>query len=161
MNETYSDIFGIIVSNRHIPNIDNWKWEMGEDLTETGLPIRDFRELTRFNQPAHRDDYLGVSIDEDHGGVHTNSGIRNKAAFNILTARTGGKQLFTPVEVARLFYTTLVNHPTRTSEFIDSRRGAILATRSLFLSDRHRDQKMKAVQSAFDDVGIVDAGVGV
>ncbi|MFK4381003.1 Zn-dependent metalloprotease [Bradyrhizobium sp. USDA 223] len=93
--------------------------------------------------------------------MHTNSGIHNKAAFNILTARTGDEQLFTPADVARLFYTTLVNHLTRTSKFIDSRRGAILATRSLFQSDRHRDQKVKEVQTAFDDVGIVDAGAGV
>jgi Zn-dependent metalloprotease len=29
LNESYSDIFGIIVSNIHNSSIDTWNWEMG------------------------------------------------------------------------------------------------------------------------------------
>ena len=46
LNESYSDIFGIIVSNINNPDIGTWNWEIGEDLTETGLPIRDMRDPT-------------------------------------------------------------------------------------------------------------------
>lgn len=161
LNESYSDIFGIIVSNLNIASIDDWNWEMGEDLTETGLPIRDLRDPARFNQPAHMDNFRNVSIDDDYGGVHSNSGIHNKAAFNILTAKSDAGHLFTPVDVARLFYVTLLNHLTRNSEFIDSRRGAILAAKTLFQLDPRRDHKVAAIQTAFDEVGIVESTVGV
>jgi bacillolysin/neutral peptidase B len=92
-------------------------------------------------------------------GVHTNSGIHNKAAFNILTAKAGGRDLFTAVEMARLFYVTLSQHLTRTSEFVDSRKGAVLTARSLFQGDPQREAKVAAVQKGFDDVGIVEPGV--
>jgi len=159
LNESYSDIFGIIVSNIHNSSIDTWNWEMGEDLTVTGIPIRDMRDPTRFRQPAHMDDFLVVGEENDHGGVHTNSGIHNKAAFNILTAKAGGRDLFTAVEMARLFYVTLSQHLTRTSEFVDSRKGAVLTARSLFQGDPQREAKVAAVQKGFDDVGIVEPGV--
>jgi Zn-dependent metalloprotease len=117
------------------------------------------RDPTRFRQPAHMDDFLVVGEENDHGGVHTNSGIHNKAAFNILTAKAGGRHLFTAVEMARLFYVTLSQHLTRTSEFVDSRKGAVLTARSLFQGDPQREAKVAAVQKGFDDVGIVEPGV--
>ena len=160
LNESYSNIFGIIVSNLHIPNIADWSWEMGEELDGTGVPIRDMRDPTRFGQPAHMDNYRNLPFATDSGGVHINSGIHNRAAFNILTAASAtGERLFTAVEVARLFYVTLVNHLSRTSEFVDSRKGAILATRSLFRDDERRDEKVEAIQKAFDAVGIVEPAV--
>jgi len=135
---------------------------MGEALTETGVPLRDMRDPTRFGQPAHMTAYLNVPADDDFGGVHTNSGIHNKAAFNVLTAKsTGGQHLFTAVEAARLFYTTLVHHLAPTSEFVDSRKGAVLAARTLFQGDPRRDEKIAAIQKAFDDVGIAEPGADV
>jgi Zn-dependent metalloprotease len=57
MNESYSDIFGVIISNRHLPHIDDWNWEMGEDLEGTGVPLRDLSDPTRRGQPAHMRDF--------------------------------------------------------------------------------------------------------
>jgi Zn-dependent metalloprotease len=157
LNESYSDIFGIIVANFANPDIGTWNWEMGEELTETGLPLRDMRDPTRFNQPAHMDAYRDLPEANDHGGVHTNSGIHNKAAFNVLNAESAsGQHLFTAVEVARLFYLVLSQHLSRTSEFVDSRKGAVLVARTLFQTDPQRDAKIAAIQKAFDDVGIVE-----
>ena len=62
----------------------------------------------------------------DFGGVHTNSGIHNKAAFNMLTAQDdAGNLILTPAEVAAVFYLTLTQRLSLTSQFADSRRFAV------------------------------------
>jgi Zn-dependent metalloprotease len=45
----------------------------------------------------------------DNGGVHINSNIHNKAAYNLLTMGDDfGNRVFTPREVALFYYLTLV-----------------------------------------------------
>ena len=78
-------------------------------------------------------EYLHMSQAEDYGGVHYNSGIHNFAAYNIITAADGaGGRLFKPEELAAMFYIALTQHLARQSGFSDSRRGVVLAARSLF-----------------------------
>jgi Zn-dependent metalloprotease len=157
LNESYSDIFGVVVANRAIADVDAWNWEIGEDLTETGLPIRDMRDPTRFNQPAHMRDFVVLPDTPltDHGGVHTNSGIHNRAAFNVFSAESpSGAKIFAPLDVARLYYVTLVAHLSRTSEFSDCRAGMILATQSMFGSDPALQAKVDAIAAAYSAVGI-------
>jgi Zn-dependent metalloprotease len=160
LNESYSDIYGVIVSNIDKPDVGNWNWQIGEDLTETGLPLRDLSNPAAFGQPAHMDDYRMLSEDEDDGGVHTNSGIHNRAAFNLLTAaKPDGARVFTPVEVARMYYVTLVAHLSRTSGFADCRAGMLLAVQSMFAAAPDADQRLAAVGGAYDAVGITETGV--
>jgi Zn-dependent metalloprotease len=93
----------------------------------------------------------------DFGGVHTNSGIHNKAAFNILTAvDAAGKSVLTPQEVAAVFYLTLTQQLSRTSQFDDSRRGALTSARTLFrnLPQDQQAAKLRAVEKGFTAVGI-------
>ncbi|TIX70444.1 MAG: M4 family metallopeptidase [Mesorhizobium sp.] len=159
LNESYSDIFGIIVANSSVENVQDWNWEMGEDLTETGVPLRDMRDPTKFNQPAHMQDFVVLPNTPagDNGGVHTNSGIHNKAAFNVFNAiSAGGDVLFSPVEVARLYYITLVAHLSRTSSFNDCLAGLVLAAQSMFGNDETGQTKIDAIKAAYDAVGIVD-----
>ncbi|WP_020107571.1 M4 family metallopeptidase [Nocardia sp. 348MFTsu5.1] len=155
LNESYSDIFGIIIANSHEPNVDNWDWEMGEELNETGIPLRDLSDPTLRGQPAHMDDFVVTAA--DNGGVHKNSGIHNKAAFNLITARDGGAHVFTPAESGALFYLALINNLSRTSGFSDSRRAVELAGKSLFRREEQepRDTKISAIGGAFDAVGII------
>ena len=64
--------------------------------------------------------------------MHTNSGIHNKAAYNILTSVDPAKKLiFTAQDVAAVFYITLTQQLSRTSQFSDSRRGVLAAARTL------------------------------
>jgi len=92
----------------------------------------------------------------DWGGVHTNSGIHNKAAYNMLTAKDAqGSYLLKPRDVAALFYLALSQNLSRTSRFGDSRRGVELAARSLFANKGNKQERFKAVAKAFDKVGIV------
>lgn len=156
LNESYADIFAILISNRHEPDVGRWSWQIGEDLDGTGLPVRDFADPTRFNQPAHMDDYRDLPLTSagDWGGVHTNSGIHNKAAYNLLNAREDGASVLDPETVAKLFYLALTEQLSRTSGFSDSRRGVELVARSLWRSDDDREAKLRAVARAFDGVGI-------
>lgn len=156
LNESYSDIFGIIVSNINQANIAKWDWRLGEDLTGTGMPIRNLADPTKHNQPAHMNNYLRLpeTREGDWGGVHWNSGIHNKAAHTILTTRRGGQFLFTATQVAAIFYLALTQSLSRTSDFSASRRAVELWARSLFRNDADRDVKVKAVSDAFAGVGI-------
>ena len=100
-----------------------------------------------------------LSTDErgDWGGVHINSGIHNKCAFLMLTAKDGtGAFVLTPQQVAAVFYLSLTQHLSRTSQFSDSRRGVLLAARTLFrrLPQAGQNAKAAAITKAFDAVGI-------
>lgn len=156
LNESYSDIFGILISNAGNPDVSTWDWQIGEELDVTGLPLRDLSDPEKFKQPAHMKDYKDLPLTQagDWGGVHTNSGIHNKAAHNLLTAKNGDKYIFDPTTVAKLFYITLTEQLSRTSGFSDSRRGVELVARSLFRNDPDRKAKLAAIAKAFEDVGI-------
>ncbi|PTL80608.1 M4 family metallopeptidase [Vitiosangium sp. GDMCC 1.1324] len=157
LNESYSDIFGVIVSNLNNPDVGTWNWEMGEELETSGIPIRDLSQPEKYNQPAHMKDYefLAVGPLTDWGGVHTNSGIHNKAAYHLLTSKDAqGNFLFDPREVAAIFYLALTQHLSRTSKFIDSRRGVELAARTFLRNDPRQKEKLAAIGAAFDAVGI-------
>jgi bacillolysin/neutral peptidase B len=163
LNESYSDLLGIIIANADEPDLARWDWEMGEDLDATGQPLRDVSDPTRTNDPDHMDDFQVLSgavrpaQDNDFGFVHTNSGIHNKAGFNLITARRpDGTPVFTPAEAAALFFLCLTRRLSRTSGFADSRRGIEVEARSLFRADPppERDVKLAAIADAFDAVGI-------
>jgi Zn-dependent metalloprotease len=126
---------------------------MGEELT--GIPLRDMSAPQNHGQPDHMNNFVHLPEDKDHGGVHTNSGIHNKAAFNLLTAKDeSGNHLFDAVSVARMFYLALTQDLSRTSGFLDSRRGVLNRAATLFRSDPRRDEKLSTIAKAFDDVGI-------
>jgi Zn-dependent metalloprotease len=158
LNESYSDIFGVIVANIGQSDVKKWNWLIGEGLMDGEVALRDMRRPEKFDQPSHMADYVKLPKTEggDWGGVHTNSGIHNKAAYNMLTAKdTQGNYLLKPKEVAALFYIALTQSLSRTSRFGDSRRGVELAARSLFANKTNKQARFKAVAKAFDKVGIV------
>jgi hypothetical protein len=73
-----------------------------------------------------------------------------------MTAKSGGKFVFKPAELAAIFYIALTQQLSRQSRFTDSRRGAVLATRSLFrsLPQAQIDARARAVEAGFDAAGI-------
>jgi Zn-dependent metalloprotease len=159
LNESYSDIFGLIIANFDNPDISSWNWKIGEGLNANGKPFRDMQNPSLYNQPDNMKGYVNSSLDEagDWGGVHTNSGIHNKAAYNILTAKdSSGKFIFKAADVAAIFYLALTQQLSRTSQFIDSRRGVITSAQTYFrvLSEAQITEKIKAIEAAFAAVGI-------
>jgi Zn-dependent metalloprotease len=156
LNESYSDIFGVIVANAHEPDTLKWDWRIGDGLDDGGRPWRNMAKPHLRDQPSHMRYYYDTDRSDDEGGVHTNSGIHNKAAYNMLVARKNGKAVLTPTEVMSIFYVALTQQLTRTSGFSDSRRAVVVAARSLFrkLPEAQSQAKIKAVETAFTAVGI-------
>jgi Zn-dependent metalloprotease len=158
LNESYSDIFGILVSNLAQPDIAKWNWEIGDAISSSLAALRDMKDPTRFGQPKLMKNFrvLPNTRSGDFGGVHINSGIHNFAAFNVITAKSGGRFVFQPAELAAMFYIALTQQLSRQSRFTDSRRGVVLATRSLFraLPQAQIDARARAVAAGFDAAGI-------
>lgn len=92
INESISDVFGELFDqqvDRAGTDADATKWLLGEDLPVAAgdLPgsqvVRDMADPEAFDQPDSMTSLL-YEADEaftDNGGVHTNSGVGNKAAF--------------------------------------------------------------------------------
>jgi Zn-dependent metalloprotease len=160
LNESYSDIFGSIISN--FPRtIAKWNWELGVGFDGPGTALRNMADPMLQGQPRHMKNFVKVTPPyndgNDFGGVHHNSGIHNYAAYKIMTSKVGSKYLFTRRQVAAIFYIALTAHLSRTSQFSDSRRAVVLATRSLFRNKRATAlaQRVKAVEDGFASAGIV------
>lgn len=153
LNESYSDIFGVIISNFNLPSIDDWNWEIGEIIKVESM--RNMADPGKHGQPAHMDNYEDLPPANDSGGVHLNSGIHNKAAHNIMSTKNGEIYLFKPDELAVLFYNGLTQLSI-CSGFSDSYRSILNAANSLF-KNANKDQKMNAIKIAFESVGILDS----
>lgn len=156
LNESFSDIFGILVKNWYPgePNpVSGWHWTIGEGLGAGGGPLRDLSNPERMSQPVHMRDYLRTVV--DNGGVHTNSGIHNKAAYNLITATDpAGNFVFSPNEIAILYYLTLARL-SRMSGFSDCLRVLKSVISSYFAGDSLLPQKWQAAVEAYERVGIL------
>jgi len=159
LNESYSDIFGILISNYHTADRKQWNWDVGETLPNTHLPARSIQNPRAHGQPDHMRDFrrLPMTPKGDFGGVHINSGIHNAAGYRIMSALDAtGQPLFNATALASLFYLAVVHHLSRTSQFTDSRQALTLVAQTLFQSDPPslRQARLAAITRAFDDVGI-------
>jgi Zn-dependent metalloprotease len=109
LNESMSDVFGSLVKQYKLrQQADQASWLIGEDIVGPKFPGRALRDMAnpgsaweRDPQPGHMDDYERTV--EDHGGVHINSGIPNKA-FHFLAMALGG---FAWAEAGAIWYETL------------------------------------------------------
>lgn len=179
LNESFSDVFGIVVKHWSRRNeTERPNWLIGESLL---LPPAGARALRDMENPgtAFRDNrYLGDDLqvghyadfyrsDTDNGGVHINSGIPNRA-FVIAATAIGGETWGIP---ARIWYTALTGGPRdpATNEVIDPELSlkpdsgfkdcaalTILLARAL-----HRDQPSvaEAVAEGWLRTGVITADV--
>jgi Zn-dependent metalloprotease len=160
LNESYSDIFGMLIANYRKP-IVRWQWNIGTGFDGQGTVLRSMKDPTRHEQPKLMRDFIPSSPPytyerNDYGHVHDNSGIHNYAAYRVMTAKSAGKYVFNARELAAIFYIALTQHLSRTSRFRDSRRAAVQAAKSLFRNATKaiRDRKVKAVEAGFAAAGI-------
>src|SRR4029077_20674676 len=74
LNESFSDILGIIIANWDPTNPDRdvstWTWQLGVGLGDKGGPLRDLSNPKATGDPDHMKDFLKTR--QDSGGVHTN-----------------------------------------------------------------------------------------
>lgn len=116
LNESFSDIFGVIVNNWYPgqPNpLAGWVWSLGDGWGGLGHALRNVADPTLGGQmkwpngpaqPDHMKDFVKFpgqqpSRYNDWLGVHINSGIHNKAFYKVITAAdSGGNLVFDPLE---------------------------------------------------------------
>jgi Zn-dependent metalloprotease len=158
LNESYSDIFGVIIAN-WFPNepepIQHWNWQIGNGIGASGAALRDVSNPAAAGQPDHFSRYVKLPYGNDYGGVHLYSGIHNKAIFHLLTDTDArGNATFPIRDAALLLYLTLTRL-TQTSDFHDSRRTLESVTRAYYGGDAAvRSVRLNAIATAFGKVGL-------
>jgi Zn-dependent metalloprotease len=135
LNESLSDVFGSMVKQYELGHqADQADWLIGADLVKPGFPGKALRSMpepgsafTGDKQPGHMNDY--VQTMSDNGGVHTNSGIPNKA-FAELALKLGGHAW---EKAGRIWYEALRDSRVRANATFSQFAGVTAATaRRLF-----------------------------
>jgi len=87
LNESIADVFGITILQWHNnDDINNADWLIGAGMIR-GKPLRNMKNPESCNQPGHMAQFKSYpkdtapDDDNDNLGVHTNSGIPNKAYY--------------------------------------------------------------------------------
>ena len=161
LNESVSDVFGSLVKQWTLgQRAEDADWLIGAGVFTPGIAADALRSLARPGsaydnelfgkdpQPAHMDQYVVLpdTEDGDNGGVHTNSGIPNKA-FHLTATRIGG---FAWESAGRIWYEAL-RASTATSGFVAFAETTLLKAAELFGAG---GAEAAAVRSAWQDVGV-------
>lgn len=156
LNESFSDIFGIIVANwfPNRPNdVENWDWQLGKTLGFGGGPLRNVKDPSSAGQPDHMSQYVPLPYNDDYGGVHKYSGIHNKAIYHLLTDKVNDELTFPTRDAVLVLYLTLVRL-TRTSDFADCRHTMENVTRAYYGRGPELLIRLDAIQRAYGSVGL-------
>ncbi len=155
LNESWSDVFGNLIEKwdeaRKNPSAAERdpKWLIGEVVFTPKVDGDAIRSMSapgtayaRDPQPGHMKDYKNTP--NDNGGVHINSGIPNKAAYEVAMAVGRDK-------LAAIWYRAQTQYLTSTSKFIDAANVTAQAAADLYGKD---SAEVKAVQTAWASVGL-------
>ena len=137
LNESISDTFGVF--------LDKGDYLMGEDVYTPNIAGDALRSLSNpklYGQPDNMSGYVNTT--SDNGGVHTNSGIPNKAAY--LTISSLGTAV-----AEKIYYRALTVYLTPTSNFSGARAALLAAAADLYGSG---STQYNAVKSAWTQVGV-------
>ena len=137
LNESISDTFGVF--------LDKGDYLMGEDVytpQKSGDALRSMSNPTLYGQPDNMSNYVNTT--SDNGGVHTNSGIPNKAAY--LTINSLGTAV-----AEKIYYRALTVYLVPQSDFSDARAALLAAAADLYGSG---STQYNAVASAWSSVGV-------
>jgi Zn-dependent metalloprotease len=157
LNESISDVFGSMVKQYNLKQTaDKADWLIGAGLFTSqikGVALRSMKEPgTAYNdpklgkdpQPGHMKNYVNTKT--DNGGVHTNSGIPNRAFYEAAVALGG----YSWDKAGPIWYDTL-RHPNlrRTSGFVAFAKLTVKVA-----AQRYDAATAAAVVGAWDKVGI-------
>jgi len=158
LNESFSDVFGSLVKQRmNNQTAAEADWLIGAGLftgNVNGQAIRSMKNpgsayddplLGKDPQPGHMSDYVNTT--SDNGGVHINSGIPNKAFYNIATELGG----YAWEKAGKIWYVTLRDKLSANSNFQAAANLTLEAAGELYGID---SIEQKAVQKGWQDVGI-------
>lgn len=153
LNESMSDVLGVLVETYDKYNVKNggtWNfnsadWVVGDDVYTPGVAgdaLRSLANPTLYDQPDSMSNYYNTT--SDNGGVHTNSGITNKAGYLIAQAIGCAK-------TAQIYYRALTSYMTTTTDFLGARNALTQAATDLYGAN---SQEVTAVGTAYTAVGI-------
>ncbi|MGG2014797.1 M4 family metallopeptidase [Bacillus sp. S10(2024)] len=152
LNEAFSDIFGTLIEYYDNRNPD---WEVGEDIYTPGTAgdaLRSMSDPTKYDDPDHYSKrYTGSS---DNGGVHTNSGIINKAAYLLANGGTHYGVTVNGIgkdKVGAIYYRANTVYLTESATFSQARAGLVQAAADLYGAN---SAEVTAVKQSYDAVGV-------
>ncbi|EQB4337174.1 M4 family metallopeptidase, partial [Clostridium botulinum] len=149
LNESFSDIMGTAIEGKN--------FEIGEDCwipsDRYGEIMRDMKDPSRGNQPAHMKDFRVLPVDDknDWGGVHTNSGIINHAAYLIADGFEKMGEKDSKDIMAKIFYIANCYYWDQITDFAKCRNDVVKVAKDLYGDN---SKEVQIVKNAFDQVGI-------
>lgn len=160
LNESISDVFGSCLKQRLLGQAaDQADWLIGEGIF---LPSVQGRALRSMAEPGtgYDDPTLGkdpqvstmadyVDTQDDNGGVHTNSGIPNKA-FHLAATGIGGTSWD---GAGTIWYTALTSGISADTDFAGFAAATVTAAEAV------SPEAAAAVRSAWEQVGVTGAAV--
>ncbi len=157
LNESMADVFGVLIATYDKYNVEgggNWTfdaadWVVGDDIYTPNIQgdaLRSLADPTLYDQPDHMNGYINLpdTEDDDWGGVHINSGIPNKAAYNI--ASNIGME-----KTAKIYYRALTEYMHADTNFEQATYCLVQAATDLFGKDSN---EVTAIKNSFASVGV-------
>ena len=122
ISESLSDIFGeyVDLTNGLGNDVVGVRWVIGEESPIGG--VRYLADPTIFGHPDRMTDEHYVCCSGDNGGVHTNSGVGNKAAFLITDGGTFNGRTVAGLGIAkaaRVYYQAMTTRLGSASDYAD------------------------------------------
>ncbi|MEB3356653.1 MAG: M4 family metallopeptidase [Synechococcales bacterium] len=160
LNESFSDVFGILVKQRELgQEARESDWLIGANvlvgdqyalrsMKAPGTAYVNHPVIGTDPQPATMDDYKTLPPWEDNGGVHINSGIPN-FAFYVTAIELGGKAWET---AGMIWYRALADRLGRISTFRRAARATIDIAREEFGAG---SLAVKAVQKGWREAKVI------
>lgn len=168
LNESFADIFGTMVEHA-VEGAESFDWFIGEDILRGRS--RYMKEPKELGDP---DTYKGEfwkdteDLEDDFGGVHTNSGVQNYWFYLLAMGGSGysDSSCVYPSDSSHFYniegigipkardiaYRTLTVYLNPNSQFIDARIASITAARDLYGSCSY---EVEQVVKAWNAVGVV------
>lgn len=162
LNESFADIMGTCVEFYANVNPD---WLMGEDCVSGASSFRSMSNPNAGGLGAQPDTYNGQywantsNLQNDHGGVHTNSGVQNFWFYLLCQGGSGTNDLnnaysVTGIGIAQaraIAYRNLTNYLSPTATYMDAYNGSLQAAQDLY---GNPSTQYTAVRQAWYAVGI-------
>jgi len=159
LNESISDVFGSLVK-QHVEEqtADQADWIIGAGIFSENINAIGIRSMkapgTAYDdpligadpQPGHMRDYVDTT--SDNGGVHINSGIPNKAFYNVAT-EIGG---FAWEKAGLIWYKSLCDELTQSADFQAAANATYKVAGELY---GNNSTEQKAVYNGWEKVGII------
>ncbi|MFI1965146.1 M4 family metallopeptidase [Streptomyces pathocidini] len=162
LNESVSDVFGSLVKQYALgQTAEEADWLIGADLLAGAVEGKALRSM-KAPGTAYDDDVLGkdpqpgsmdgyVDTTEDNGGVHINSGIPNRAFYEVATA-IGGKAW---ERAGQIWYDVLTGGKlAKDANFAAFAQLTVAAAQKRYGKD---SKELAAVQKGWSEVGVTPA----